>query len=125
MTTPSAADQATSPAPEIPKGIKIASTLCFVVAIATFLMGLAVGIPALSAETPSVVPLLGTSLVALAVCGAAILIRRQRRLGVLVLALAWATPVVAALLQHQPVTGGPLLVIIALLLAGANWKDLR
>ena len=58
------------------------------------------------------------------VCAAAVQIRRQRKLGVLLVLIAWAIPTVVALVQHLPVTGS-LLLFVALLLAGANWKHFR
>jgi hypothetical protein len=59
-----------------------------------------------------------------AVCLAAVLIRRQRRLGVLVMLLGWALPTVALLLRHQSARGS-LLLFLALVFAGANWKHFR
>jgi len=43
---------------------------------------------------------------------------------VLLLLIAWAIPTVFALVQHQPVRGS-LLLFVALLFAGANWKHFR
>ena len=122
MSTPT---PTTAPPPVIPTGVRVASTLCWIVGAGTFLIALAVGIPGLSGPDASPLPLIINGCVGLAVCGAAMLIRRQRRIGVLVLVLAWATPTVIALFEKQPATGGPLLIIVALLLVGANWKHLR
>jgi uncharacterized protein (DUF983 family) len=58
------------------------------------------------------------------VCVAAVQIRRQRKIGVLLMLFAWAIPTVVALIQHQPVRGS-LLLFVALLFAGANWKLFR
>ena len=122
MTHPSAAPPATPP-PLVPAGVRIASTLCWVVGVLTILVALAVGIPALS--TPGGFLFLGVNLTAgVAVCVAAVLIRRQLRLGVLVMLLAWALPTVVAVLNHQPVRGS-LFLFVALLFAGANWKHFR
>ena len=118
MTSPLPAEAAT-PTPA-PAGVRIASTLCWVVGVLTILVTLAVGIPLLSSGGALV--FLSVNLVAgLAVCVAAFLIRRQRRLGVLVMLLAWALPTVVALVSHQPVRGS-LFLLVALLFAGANWK---
>lgn len=109
----------------LPVGIRVASTLCWVVGIATLLLGLAVGIPAMSDPSGTPIPLLQTTLLALVVFGAAILIRQRRRLGVLILVLAWATPIGLAAIQGAPQRGGPFLVLVALLAAATNWKQLR
>jgi hypothetical protein len=115
-----------APAPILaPTGIRIASTLTWVVGVVTLLAAVAIGIPSLSGPEATVWPLLLNSAVGVAVCAAAFLVRRQKRIGVLVLVLAWATPTVVAVAQHQSPQGGPLLIIVALLLVGANWKHLR
>jgi len=83
-------------------------------------VAIAIGVPALSSGGGSL--LLGVNLiVGAAVCLAAVLIRRQRRLGVLVVLLAWALPTVVAVLSHHTARGS-LLLFVALLFAGANWK---
>lgn len=112
-----------SPAPSAPTGVRIASTLCWIVGVLTILVALAVGIPTLS--TSDGVLYLAVGLVSgAAVCVAAVLIRRQRRAGVLIMLLAWALPTVVAVMNHQSVRG-PLLLFVALLFAGANWKHFR
>jgi hypothetical protein len=117
--------QEATAAPQIPTGIRVASTLCWLVGVFSLLMAIVDGMPALAGPHATPLPLIVNSAVGLAVCAAAILIRRQRRIGVLVLVLASATPTVIALVQRELPRGGPLLVIIALLLAGANWHHLR
>ena len=119
-TSPEVASPATAPS-----GVRIASTLCWIVGIVTILMALATGIPALSESGGSVPWLVISCAVGVAVCVAAILIRRQRQAGVLVLVLAWATPYAIALAEGQTPHGGPILVIVALVLAASNWKHLR
>ena len=117
---PSVPDAATRRAPV---GVRVASTLCWIVGILTILVNVAVGIPAISAGRSLV--LVVVNLVAgAAVCVAAFLIRRQRRLGVLVMLLGWALPTVALLLTHQSARGS-FLLFVALLFAGANWKHFR
>lgn len=122
---------AAGPSPEVaspamaPRGVRIASTLCWIVGIVTILMALAMGIPALSESGGSVLWLVISCAVGGAVCVAAILIRRQRQAGVLILVLAWATPYAIALAERQTPHGGPILVIVALVLAASNWKHLR
>src|SRR5207245_11509065 len=55
---------------------------------------------------------------------AAVLIRRQRRLGVLVMLLAWALATLVLVLDHQSARGS-FLLFVALLFAGATWKHFR
>ena len=125
MNTPMSAQPSAPGAasPPIPLGVRVASTLCWIVGALTILVNLAVGIPAISAGGS--VLFVAVNLVAgAAVCLAAVLIRRQRRLGVLVMLLGWALPTVALLLRHQSARGS-LLLFLALVFAGANWKHLR
>jgi hypothetical protein len=115
MTTPTPA--------QVPAGIRIASTLCWIVGVLTILVALAIGIPAISS---------GAGLLFIAVngvagaiaCVAGVLIRRQRKVGVLVMLLAWAIPTAVALVQHLSPSGS-LLLFLALLLSAANWKHFR
>ena len=124
MTTPASAQpSAPGAAAQVPTGVRVASTLCWIVGILTILVNLAVGIPAISAGRNVlfvVVNLVAGGLV----CVAAVLIRRQRRLGVLVMLLGWALPTVALVLSHQSARGS-LLLLAALVFAGANWKHFR
>jgi hypothetical protein len=120
MTTPAPSQ----PVPaQSPAGVRIASTLCWVVGVITILVALAVGVPAVGSGAGQV--FLAVNLLAgAAVCLAAVLIRRQRRSGVLVMVFAWALPTVVALLNHQSARGS-FLLFVALLFAGANWKHFR
>jgi hypothetical protein len=59
------------------------------------------------------------------VCVAGFLVWKQRRLGVLLVVLGWAFPTVGALLAHEPTRAGPVLLLIAMLLLFANWKNLH
>ena len=125
MTTPSPsqpANPATQSA-QAPTGVRIASALCWIVGVLTILAALAIGIPAIS--TGAGLLFIVVNVVAGAiVCVAAVQIRRQRKIGVLLILVAWAIPTVVALVQGLPVRGS-LLLFVALLFAGANWKHLR
>jgi len=125
MTTPGPSQPAnpSTQAVQVPAGVRIASTLCWVVGVLTILAALAIGIPAIS--TGAGLLFIAVNLLAGAiVCVAAVQIRRQRRIGVLLMLVAWAIPTVVALVQHLPVRGS-LLLFVALLFVGANWKHLR
>src|SRR2546427_3188446 len=112
-----------SPPPQAPTGVRIASTLCWVVGVLTILAALAIGIPAISSGAG--LWFIAVNVLAGAiVCVAAVQIRRQRKIGVLLMLVAWAIPTVVALVQHLPVRGS-LLLFVALLFVGANWKHLR
>jgi hypothetical protein len=124
VTTPaSQPTNSTLPAGQAPTGVRIASTLCWVVGILTILIGFAVGIPAISSGTGLLFIIINV-LAGGIVCVAAVQIRRQRKIGVLLMLFAWAIPTVVALVQRQPVRGS-LLLFVALLFAGANWKHFR
>jgi hypothetical protein len=125
MTTPTPSQPANPPpqSAQIPPGVRIASTLCWIVGVLTILAALAIGIPAISSG-PGQVFIAVNVLAGAIVCVAAVQIRRQRRIGVLLMLLAWAIPTVVALVQHLPVRGS-LLLFVALLVAGANWKHFR
>jgi len=122
MTTP-APSQPANPPTQSPTGVRIASTLCWVVGVLTILAALAIGIPAISSGA-GLLFIVVNLLAGLIVCVAAVQIRRQRKIGVLLMLVAWAIPTVVALVQHLPVRGS-LLLFVALLFAGANWKHLR
>jgi hypothetical protein len=123
MTTPSPAKPASASPSPTPAGVRIASTLCWVVGVVTILVALAVGIPALATSQGALYLTVGIAAGG-AVCVAAVFIRRQRRIGVLIMLGAWALPMVVALVNHQSPTGS-FLLLVALLFAGANWKHFR
>ena len=120
---PSQSANPSPPAAQAPAGVRIASILCWVVGILTILAAFAIGIPAIASGTGLLFIAVNMTAGAI-VCVAAVQIRRQRRIGVLLMLLAWAIPTVVALVQHQPVRGS-LLLFVALLFAGANWKHFR
>ena len=125
MTTP-ASSRPTAPgaaSAPAPIGVRVASTLCWIVGVLTILVNVGVGIPVISAGGN--VFFVAVNLVAGgAVCLAALLIRRQRRLGVLVMLLAWALPTLVLVLNHESARGS-FLLFVALVFAGANWKHFR
>jgi len=125
MTTPASSQPSARGAASvlIPIGVRVASTLCWIVGVLTILVNVAVGIPAISAGGSLF--FVAVNLVAGgAVCLAGLLIRRQRRLGVLVMLLAWALPTLVLVLNHQSARGS-FLLFVALVFAGANWKHFR
>ena len=125
MTTPAPSQPAnpSTQSAQVPPGVRIASTLCWVVGVLTVLAALAIGIPAISSGA-GLLFIAVNVLAGAIVCVAAVQIRRQRRIGVLLMLVAWAIPTAVAVLQHLPVRGS-LLLFVALLFAGANWKHFR
>ena len=114
---------ANTPSAQIPAGVRIASTLCWIVGILTILVAFAIGLPAVSSGAGLVfIAINGAA--GVIVCLAAVQIRRQRKLGVLLVLVAWAIPTVVALVQKLPVRGS-LALLVALLFAAANWKHFR
>lgn len=103
--------------------MRLASTLCWVVGVLTILAALAIGIPAI-ASGAGLAFIAVNVLAGVIVCVAAVQIRRQRKLGVLLLVVAWAIPTIVALAQHLPVRGS-LLLFVALVVAATNWKHFR
>ena len=81
MTTPAPKQPDTTPAAQIPAGVRIASTLCWVVGVLTILVGIAIEFPVISSGAG--LPFIAVNAGAAAmVCVAAVQIRRQRKLGV-------------------------------------------
>jgi hypothetical protein len=113
------------PANEIPVGIRIASVLVWVAGVVTILVALATDGATLSGPDPQWGSLILAIIIGGAVCWAGYLIRRQRRIGVLVLAIAWAIPNGLLLLVGETPNGGPVTVIIAFILVAFNWKHLK
>src|SRR5687767_12458589 len=109
--------------PPVPTGVRIASALCWVAGVLTILGALSIGIPAIG-DGDGIAFIAVNVLSGGLVCAAAVFIRRQRKLGILLLVIAWAIPTVTALLQGLPVQGS-LILFVALLLAAANWKHFR
>jgi hypothetical protein len=106
-----------------PTGVRIAGILAGLVGILTIAGAVAVGLPVLS-ENGSALPLATGLIAGVGACVAAVLIWRRRRLGVLVLAVSWSIPTIAALAVGEPARGN-LLLVAAFLLSAANWKALR
>jgi hypothetical protein len=123
MTTPTQSQPTGPTTPAIPAGVRIASTLCWIVGVLTILVAVAIGIPAISSGA-GLLFIAVNGVAGIIACVAGIQIRRQRKIGVLLMVLAWAVPTLVAILQHLSPSGS-LLLFVALLLAGANWKHFR
>ncbi|MFN2570044.1 MAG: hypothetical protein ABR537_00325 [Gemmatimonadales bacterium] len=91
--------------------------------IFTIVAAVVIGVPAISSGDGLLFIAINGMAGTLA-CAAAMQIRRQRKIGVVLMMVAWAIPAVVALVQHLPVRGA-LLLFVALLFASANWRHLR
>jgi len=91
-----------------------------VVGVLGLILTLAVGLPSASSAGGRL--LVATDLFAGAMtCVAAVLIRRQWKVGVLFMVLAAGMPTVVGPLEGVSASG-PFLLLLALLIAGANWR---
>jgi len=107
-----------------PIGVRIAGTLAVIVGVLSLLVALAVGLPLASGDDPQFLPLVVGVIAGAGLSTGGILLWRRRRVGVLVVVLSWAVPIVSALIVGEPARGN-ILMTAALLLAAANWKQLR
>ncbi len=114
----------TAPPAPVPGGVRLAAIFCWIVGLLSAGVSLAMGIPSLSAGG-SLLLVVANVTAGIMVCVAGFLVWKQRRLGVLLVVLGWAFPTVGALLTHQPTRAGPVLLLIAMLLLFANWKNLH
>ncbi len=57
-----------------------------------------------------------------AVCVAAVLVYRQRKVGALIVVLGWGFPSLAAVATGQAVRPGAVLLLLAMLAVFSNWK---
>lgn len=122
MTTPVTTD---AERPLAPSGIRIASTLCYIVGVLAFLITLAVGIPALSQPEPPLFFLGANTVGALLAVAAGVLVRRQLRTGGLLVVVAWAFPTLVGYLTHTGRGGPGVLLLVAMLFTLVNWKHLH
>lgn len=109
----------------IPLGLRVASTLCWVVGVLSLLVALAISIPLLTSAPRTWIPLLVNGAAATLVCVAAVLVRQRRKLGAYFVVVAWALPTVVNLLAGAGVRAPSLFMTLALITLAANWRELR
>ena len=114
-----------APAPLAPAGIRIPSTLCWLVGITTIGITIAIGIPEFghSREATTFVILNGAA--GVMVCLAGYLVRQRRRVGILLVFLAWAAPSIESVASGGGAQAGNLLLLVALVALLMNRKHLR
>jgi hypothetical protein len=111
---------------EIPQGLKIASTLSWLMGVITLAIGLAIGIPAASTAGRGLLPAVGMAAAGLALCYAGYGLRKALPSGAIAAIAASGAYIVFQLVT----TGGKIalamwfhLAIIGLV--ASNWKHLR
>jgi hypothetical protein len=109
----------------IPAGIRVASTICWLVGIVTILIAFAVGIPAARGAGGSMSAAVISALAGLMVCAAGYLVRQRRKSGALLVVLAWAAPGIIGLANGTGARGGSFLLFAAMVALLLNWKHLR
>jgi hypothetical protein len=107
-----------------PTGIRIASTICWVVGVMTLGVAVAVYVPPVNHTPEGLSAFLIMMATGTAVCAAAYLVRKRKKLGAYLVVAAWAFPLVWALGVGAPVRGN-LLLLIAMLALLANWRYLE
>jgi peptidoglycan/LPS O-acetylase OafA/YrhL len=105
-----------------PTGIRIASTLCWVVGLITVVFAFAL-YAAPDDTTSGLVGLLVRLAAGVLVCAAGFLVRRRRKLGAYLVLAAWALPLVWALATHVPARGN-FFLLVALVALLVNWQHL-
>ena len=123
MTDP--LDASVLPTPDatpVPTGVRVASTLCWLVGILSILMAIAVGIPAAG---DTVAPMVLSVAAGAAVCAAGYLVRQRRKVGALLVVVAWALPAVVSLIGGDGAKPGNVLLFAAMIALFFNWKHLR
>jgi hypothetical protein len=106
-----------------PRGVRIASTLCWVVGILSILAAVAVGIPQI--DSVGVLPMVVNVIAASGVCAAGYLVRKQRKTGAYLIVAAWALPTAISLLDGGGAKPGNVLLFVALVGLVPNWKHLH
>jgi hypothetical protein len=105
-----------------PTGIRVASTICWVIAFITLCVAIAVYLPALDHTTDSLVVFGSAMAAAIMVGGAAILVRRRRKTGAYLVILAWALPTILSLATGGGARPGSPLLFAAMIGLLINWK---
>ena len=109
----------------VPTGVRIASTLCWLVGILTILMAIAVGIPAATGSEATVAPMIVSIATGIVVCVAGHLVRQRRKVGALLVVAAWALPAVVSLVGGGGAEPGNVLLFAAMIALFLNWKFLH
>jgi len=123
--TSSALPETVSSQTRAPMGIRIASTLCWLVGISSLAFGFRrYSLPML--RVPALlIPLLLTGAAAIATCFAGYLAAKRRKSAAYLLIVALALPFISNFAARVPASKVPLVLLLAILALVANWKHLR
>jgi hypothetical protein len=110
---------------KIPLPLLVAGGLCAAVGILSLFLALATGIPLLRSAPASWIPLVVNTTVSILMCVAAVLVWKRRRLGVIMIALAWVLPTLLNVLAGQSPRLPSLLMVLALLTLALSWHLLH
>ena len=108
-----------------PLGLRVAATLCAVTGVVGALRMIAIEMEVVSTPNAPAVLLVSNPSALLAVLVAAVLIWRRRRLGAYLLIAGAITPDLVNLSYGQPLRRAGVLMILTLIAAAANWKQLQ
>lgn len=118
MSTMQPSPDPASAAPTPPSSkLRIASTLAWLAGILASLVAVAIGIPALVGDQPSAFPFVANLVVGIALCAGGYFLRQKRRLGLMLVAAAWAVVGLSSVLLHTSGSAGFGVVLVVLVLA--------
>jgi hypothetical protein len=108
-----------------PLGLRAAATLCAVTGVVGALRVIEIEMKLASLPNAPWLPMVSNPSAVLAVLVAAVLIWQRRRLGAYLLIAGAILPDLVNLASGQPLRRAGLLMILTLITAAANWKQLR
>ena len=122
MTAP--VEDTTPSSTAFPLGLRVAAGLCLAVGLPSLLFALALGWSAGDATAFGLF-VLGSNLLALMMCAAAVQSWRRRKSSLLLVMLAWALPTATSLMVGASPRGPSVLMLLALITLAANWQELN
>ena len=109
----------------LPISLRIAVVLCAIVGIVSLIQVLRVIMPLFGTAAPIWKPLAVNASAALLMCIAAILAWFRRRLSLLAIVAAWALPSAVNFAAGQPVHYPAIVMVLAFITLGVNWRHLQ
>ena len=109
----------------LPISLRIAVVLCVIVGVVSLIQVISTILPLIGTATPIWTPLAVNASAALLMCVAAVLAWFRRRLSLLAIVAAWALPSAVNFAAGQPVHYPAIVMVLAFLTLGANWRHLR
>jgi hypothetical protein len=107
-----------------PTGIRVASTLCWLVGLLTLGVAIAVYLPPVNHTSEGLAAFLVMVIAGATVCVAGFLVRRRKKLGAYLVVGAWALPLIWDLAIGAPARPN-FLLFAAMVTLLANWKHLQ